>query len=210
MLPTMTTRGTSVNSSVRPSTVGVGCRRCRDRMTVGDAGRKPPPMPAADRVSEFSERSARGSCRSRAPRSPRRLPTNPEDAATARNVAARRVRRRLQCPNGSTPAAAPDHPATVAAPSRRVPVPGPESTPSAVRLQPAGPTRRTGARRRRRAVQVATQMVSNSQMGQSRSVSSGRPSASVSLTVAVAVEPQMTHSNSTFTCEEYVDRPAYI
>ena len=55
-------------------------------------------------------------------------------------------------------------------------------------------------------------MVSNSQMEQSRSVSSGRSStsASVSLTVAVAVDPQMTHSNSTFTCEEYVDRPAYI
>ena len=53
-------------------------------------------------------------------------------------------------------------------------------------------------------------MVSSSQMGQSRSVSSGRSSASVSLTVAVAVDPQMTHSNSTFTCEKYVDRPAYI
>jgi len=55
-------------------------------------------------------------------------------------------------------------------------------------------------------------MVSSPQMGQSRSVSSGRSStsASVSLTVAVAVDPQIIHSNSTFTYEEYVDRPAYI
>ena len=71
-----------------------------------------------------------------------------EDAATARDVAARRVRRRLHCPDGSTPAAVPNYPATVAAtrvvaPSRRAPVSGPESTPSAVRLQPASPTRRT-------------------------------------------------------------------